>query len=127
MAKIFNGTPHPINIVANAVFQVDIRKYVVPDGIEPQIAASIPSNGVLSAKVDTVDGGNIDGIPVFTKNIAGCDTLPDGYDIYIVSQLYVSAARACGIDTSKLYTVADPVYTSDGRTILGSRGICPAF
>lgn len=125
--KIFNGTPHAINVVTNGVFATEIRKYVVPDGTEPQIVASIPSNGVLSAVIDTVEVEPMDGIPVYTKRISGCDSLPDGYDIYIVSTLYVSAARACGMDTSRLYTVADPVYTADGRTILGSRGICPAF
>lgn len=127
MMKIFNGTPHPITIVSNAVFKADIRKYVVPEGVTPQIVASIPSNGILSVKIDTVVAGCINGIPVFGKNISGCDPILDGYDVYIVSALYASAARACGMDTSKLYTVADPVYSADGRTILGSRGICPAF
>jgi hypothetical protein len=125
--KIFNGTPHPINIVSNGVFATDIRKYIIPDGQEPQIVANIPSDSVLSAKIDTVRLDNFGDIPVFSKTVSGCDTLPDGYDIYIVSALYVSAARACGMDTSKLYTVADPVYSADGRTVLGCRGICPAF
>jgi hypothetical protein len=123
--KIFNGTPHPINIVNAALYDKNIRKYIAPSNAE--VVMSIPSDGVLSAQVDTVPGSPVNGIPVYEKSISGCDPLPEGYDIYIVSQLYVSAARACGMDTSKLYTVADPVYTPDGRTILGSRGICPAF
>lgn len=127
MPKIYNGTPHPINIITDTEYRADIRKYVVPDGVKPQIVASIPSNGVLSAQIDTLRSEPINGIPVYTKAITGCDPLPDGYDIYIVSQLYVSAVRAAGMDTSKLYTIADPVYSADGRTILGSRGICPAF
>lgn len=127
MPKIYNGTPHPINIVTNSVFKTEIRKYIVPEGTEPDIIASIPSDGILSAKIDTVEAEHINGIPVFAKAITGCDPLPEGYDIYIVSALYVSAAKASGIDTSRLYTVADPVYSADGKTILGSRGICPAF
>jgi len=127
MIKFYNGTPHPINIITNAVYDTDIRKYVVADSAQPQIAASIPSNGMLSATIITVEDEPINGIPVYSKQITGCDPLPSGYDIYIVSALYVSAARACGMDTSKLYTVADPVYSADGRTVLGSRGICPAF
>lgn len=127
MAKIYNGTPHAINIVTGAVFKAEIRKYVIPEGKEVTVVASIPSDGVLSAKIDTVELPEIDGIPVFGKAIVGCDPLPEGYDLYVVSALYASAVRAQGGDTSKLYTVADPVYTEDGRTVLGCRGICPAF
>lgn len=127
MPKIYNGTPHPINIVANSVYHADIRKYIIPEGTEPKIVASVPSDGILSAQIETVESEPINGIPVYTKAITGCNPLPDGYDIYIVSQLYVSAVRAAGMDTSKLYTIADPVYSADGRTVLGSRGICPAF
>ena len=134
MYKIFNGTPHSINIIREAVFKPEIRKFVVPSLIEltsigkdVTVVVSIPSDGVLSAKIDTVDLPDIDGIPVYGKSIVGCDPLPEGYDLYIVSALYVSAMRAQGNDISKLYTVADPVYSEDGRTILGCRGICPAF
>lgn len=126
MTKIYNGTPHAINIVTGAVFVREIRKFVLP-GKDVTVVASIPSNGVLSAKIDTVELPDIDGIPVYGKSIVGCDPLPEGYDLYVVSALYASAVRAQGGDTSKLYTVADPVYTEDGRTVLGCRGICPAF
>lgn len=128
MAKIYNGTPHSINIIRReVVFKPEIRKFVVPSGKDVTVVASIPSDGVLSAKIDTVELPEIDGIPVFGKAIVGCDPLPEGYDLYVVSALYASAVRAQGGDTSKLYTVADPVYTEDGRTVLGCRGICPAF
>lgn len=50
MAKIYNGTPHAINIVTGAVFKAEIRKYVIPEGKEVTVVASIPSDGVLSAK-----------------------------------------------------------------------------
>ncbi|NLZ54040.1 MAG: hypothetical protein GX892_13025 [Thermoanaerobacteraceae bacterium] len=125
MKKVYNGTPHSINIIEGAIFDPSIRKYVARG--EVTMVTSIPSNGVLSAKIDTVNLPDIDGIPVYGKAIVGCDPLPEGYDLYIVSALYASAVRAQGGDTSKLYTVADPVYTEDGRTILGCRGICPAF
>lgn len=124
--KIFNGTPHPINIVDGSTFDPSIRKYVVV-GDKATVVASIPSNGVLSAVIETVEREPINGIPVYGKKIIGIDPLPEGYDIYIVSALYASAMRQLGGDTSKLYTVADPVYSEDGRTILGCRGICPAF
>ena len=127
MKKIFNGTPHAINININGVSDPAIRKMVIPADIQPEISISIPSNGMLSAKIDSVQAESIDSIPVFGKKIASCDQIPEGYDIVIVSALYVSAARSVGMDTARLYTVADPVYTADGRTILGCRGICPAF
>ena len=124
--RIFNGTPHSINIIEGGIrFSPDIRKYVTQGDF--YVSLSIPSNGVLSAKVETVEMDTIDDIPVFGKKVVGCDPIPMGYDVIIVSALYVAAAKLMGFDTSKLYTVADPIYTSDGRTILGCRGIPPAI
>jgi hypothetical protein len=124
MREIFNGTPHAINVVSNASFDATIRKFTVDT---PEIIQSIPSNGMLNAIITAVDLPAVDGIPVFGKTVAGVDTLPDGYDLYIVSAMYGAAAKQAGADTSKLYTVADPVYSPDGRTILGCRGICPVI
>jgi hypothetical protein len=122
MTKIFNGTPHPINIVVNSTFNSSIRKYV-----GGEVVLSIPSNGMLNAKISSVELPTIDGIPCFDKAFSGVDTLPEGYDIYIVSALYSSASQKAGMNMSKVYTVADPVYTEDGNSFLGCRGICPAF
>lgn len=128
MIRIFNGTPHPVNIIEGSTFDPSIRKYVTTAGKEVTVVASIPNSGVvLSAVIETVEMEPINGIPVYGKKIIGVDPLPEGYDIYIVSALYASAMRQMGEDTSALYTVADPVYSEDGRTILGCRGICPAF
>lgn len=124
---IFNGTPHELNFVTNGVADTAIRKLVIPFGEEPEIVMSIPSSGMLSAKIETVQTESIDGIPVFAKRVTGCDPIPEDYEVIVVSALYVSAARAMGLETSRLYTVADVVYSQDGRTILGCRGICPAF
>jgi len=122
MKKIFNGTPHAINVVENSVFNPAIRKYTGGD-----IVLSIPSNGMLNAKINAVDLPDVDGIPVFGKSFSGVDNLPEGYDVYIVSALYSSAAQKAGMDMSKIFTVADPVYTEDGNSFTGCRGICPAF
>jgi hypothetical protein len=122
MTNIFNGTPHAINVVDGASFNPSIRKYT-----GGTVVLSIPSNGMLNAKLSTVDLPAVDGIPVFGKAFTGVDALPNGYDIYIVSAMYASAAKAAGVDMSKVYTVADPVYTDDGNSFLGCRGICPAF
>ena len=145
MTKIFNGTPHAINVVENSVFNPSIRKYT-----GGSIVLSITSNVMLNAKISSItlpsivladdlfteeydDCGNIvlnkhyAEIPVVGKSFTGIDPLPEGYDIYIVSALYSSAAIKAGMDMSKIYTVSDPVYTDDGNSFLGCRGICPAF
>ena len=122
MKKIFNGTPHAINVVEGSTFNASIRKYVGGN-----VVLSIPSNGMLNAKINAVDLPAIDGIPCFDKSFTGVDPLPEGFDIYIVSALYASAAARNNVNMSKVYTVADPVYTEDGNSFLGCRGICPAF
>lgn len=125
---IRNFTPHPVNIINNSEFSPEIRKYVAPEGTTPSV--TIPSEGMLNAKIDTIPGPEIDdGIPTFVKNIVGCDPLPElGPDDHIVvSALYASAVRATGGDTSKLLLVADPVMTPDGKTFLGCRGLTPVF
>jgi hypothetical protein len=130
MKKIFNGTPHAINVVENSNFNPAIRKYVGGN-----VVVSIPSNGMLNAKIETEyaktsifgEDGEYSKIPIFSKKITGFDILPEGYDVYIVSALYASAAQKAGMDMSKIFTVADPVYTEDGNSFTGCRGICPAF
>ena len=125
--SIYNYTPHAVNIINDATFNQNIRKYTAPDGTEP--SKIIPSSGVLNAKIDTIEDGNIDGAPIYRKSIIGCDELPelkDG-DYVIVSALYASAYRATHKDTSKLLLVADPVMTEDGKTFLGCRGLAPVF
>lgn len=122
--KIINLTPHDIKIISNGVFNADLRKFTTDD---PAIALSIPSSGVVSATLTTVEIDPINGVPVFDKKITGVDDLPvgDSDTIYVVSALYASAYRKINGHADKLYTIADPVYSPDGRTILGSRGICP--
>lgn len=123
MTKLFNGTPHAINVVMNSVFNPVIRKYT-----GGEVVHSIPSNGMLNAKVETVGWGMYDdNLPIYGKKFTGIDPLPDGYDVYIVSAMYASAAKNAGMDMTKIYTVADPVYTDDGNSFIGCRGICPAF
>jgi len=122
MTKIFNGTPHSINIVNNGVFDPNIRKWVTD---KPNVVMSIPSNGVLSSKVSSVDLEPIDGIPVHGKKFTGVDPIPEEFDVVIVSQMFCSGVVSQGGDVSKLFTISDPVYSLDGKTILGCRGICP--
>jgi hypothetical protein len=122
--KIFNGTPHDVVIIddSEVVYNDSIRKHVC-SASSPKTVAKIPSNGILSAKMETARKGHVENIPIFHKRIVGYDTVPSGYDIVIVSVLYATAVAKAGVDVSSLYTIADPVYSADGRTILGCRGI----
>ena len=126
MKKIFNGTPHSINIInpTSCVFNPSIRKWTSEN---PEILKSIHSDGILNAKLESIQISTIiEDIPTFDKKIVDCDDIPDA-EFIIVSALFFSAARVCGKDTSRLFTVADPVYSPDGRTIIGSLGICRGF
>ena len=125
--KIFNGTPHAITIIEGAEFNPSIRKYIGGEAV-----LHIPSDGMLNAKISSTYvgyAGKEEQIPVYLKQFLEdeIDPLPEGYDLYIVSALYSAAAQKSGMDLKKIHTIADPVYTSDGMTILGCRGICPAF
>lgn len=124
---IINNTPHPVNIInaADIHFDPAIRKYVANTDVKPII--TIPSAGVLNAKISTVDDDPVDGIPVFSKSIDGCDQLPDDGNIHIVSALYASAAAKSGMDMSRIMLVADPVMSTDGKTFIGCRGLAKAF
>lgn len=126
--NIKNYTPHNV-----AIFKTDdisynpsIRKWIVNDGATPMF--NIPSSGMLNANIDTVQSVDISGVPSFVKRVTGCDPLPAGDFIVLVSALYATAAQKSGlINMSRVFTIADPVFTPDGRTVVGCRGICPAF
>jgi len=142
MTRIFNGCAHNVNIITDVTYVEKIRKFV-----GDVVISTIPKNHMLNAVVrtkvgyDIIDYGEIlfdeEGltgkssldvvIPTYEKEITNCDPLPSGYDIYIVSALYASAAAKMGVDTSRLWTICDPVYNPDGDRVLGCRGICPAF
>lgn len=114
---IYNGTPHEINIIAGAVFDPNIRKYV--GGAQ---VLSIPSTGMLNASIDTAEAAPVAGIPCYHKQVKGSHPLTEGFDVYIVSAMYASAL---GNTSGRIYTVADPVMSDDGKTFHGCRGIQP--
>ena len=116
--RIYNGTPHAINVITGAMFAPEIRKYIGGD-----VVATLLSDGTLNALIDTVELPSFGDILVFGKEIKGYDPLPDGYDIYIVSVLYATAHKAANPKDERIYTVADPVMSDDGKTFRGCRGI----
>jgi hypothetical protein len=119
--KIYNATPHVISIISNSdcEFIAASRKFVSEN---PDPIIVIPSSGMKSVIFESIkiDGNVI--IPMYKKTIKFIEPLPDGYDIYIVSALYASAYEAKG-GIKDVYTVADPVYTLDCKTIIGCLGL----
>lgn len=111
--KFFNGTPHSINLIADAVFRQEIRKHV--GGVE---IAEIPPSGVLlSAKLDTqpvIDLGS--GVEIARQIAVACDELSEeakSCDYVIVSAMYAVAYRQVyGDDGVPLVTIRDLVVES---------------
>lgn len=116
--QICNYTPHPVHLYANAVFDPTIRKYRGGTKI-----GTFNSAGMLSAKMaEKTVLVREDGIVLKRTEIVGCDEYPvyklSESDTYlIVSQLYLSAARQMGWDTSHLLTIGGAVVDDAGRTI----------
>lgn len=121
--EIFVGVPHDVNIITGSVFEPSIRKYV-----GGEISRTLPSNGVLNAKIETTEVSNECGIPVFDKRVVECDPYPKGYGIVVVSALYASAYRKIhGTVPASMRIVADPVMSADGKTFRGCRGLAMPF
>src|SRR5690606_41800933 len=95
---ILNFTPHSLNFfnVGDASFDASIRKWVAKDGATP--FATIPSSGMLSAKIDTVDDDPVACMPTFAKKVAACDSLPAGREVVVVSALNDIAAAKSVLD-----------------------------
>ena len=116
MITIYNGTPHQINFYSKSDVEFDVsqRKYITAVGATPSytVAKGIPVNcKTANAPTPTIENCPVPivGAVQFTSY----DPLPEGYDLYIVSNLYRSAVQALGGDTSKLATVTDTVYSAN--------------
>lgn len=108
--NIYNGTPHIITIISaeNTQFNVAQRKTVLTG--EKCVIAELPSNGVLSAKMVKNALLPINGITINQSKFISVDSLPEGFDYYLVSAMFVAACREVGADTSRLLTIGDAVY-----------------
>ena len=111
--EIINNTPHYINIYTGSEFDSKIRKY--RGGHITHIIE--PSGVLLNAKMEEIDDEPISGIVTKRSRIVSADPIPDDGNYHIVSQLYLSAARQSGWDTSNLLTIGGAVVDDAGRTI----------
>jgi hypothetical protein len=119
--NIFNGTPHNICIFAkeDTTYVSSQRKYILESDGSTPILVIEPSGNLLSTKTQNAQAPTIDyGVPVVgAVQFTSYDLLPEGYDLYIVSNLYRSAVQALGGDTSKLATVSDTVYNKEIKPV----------
>ena len=111
--EIINNTPHAIGIYSGSEFDPKIRKYR-GGSLERTIE---PSGVLLNAKMEEIGDEPIDGIITKRSRIISADPIPDDGNYHVVSQLYLSAARQSGWDTSRLITIGGAVVDDAGRTI----------
>lgn len=124
--KIYNGTQHQINFYnLEQCDQSNPRKLLVLTGQAPVYFIEAGTN--LNATKGNAQLTKEYDLP-FKVNGAvefiSYDPLPEGYDLYIVSNLYRSAVKELGGDTSKLATVDGVVYSdSDNPRPCGCLGL----
>ena len=117
MLKIFNGTSYIINVYSpyDTVSLYGGRKLILVKGAEPRLIIApgvnlnvVKTNRDLDARFKLID------LPlVGAVDFTDADVLPEGYDLYVVSNLYRSACKELGRDTSKFATVNGAVHANE--------------
>lgn len=115
--KIFNGTPHVITVFAEAdTYPIQGgRKLVLKSGSQP-IFVLPAGDKMLNAEKSNRPAPPQGDCPIPLKGgviFTGRDPLPEGYDLYVVSNLYRSATVELGYDPRQLATVDGTVYDSE--------------
>lgn len=112
--KIYNGTQHQINLYSiNDCYEVQNgRKLVLKSDAHPVLIIESGSNlNAIKGNAPLPDIFSTSNLPLVGAVVfTGYDELPDGYDLYIVSNLYRSAVKELGGSTEKLATVNGVVY-----------------
>lgn len=118
-SKLINLTPHSINILRGAEYDSAIRKFR-----GGEITCTIPSSGMVSAKYAEQPVGEIQGIPVNRKTLISIEEIPNFEPdaVYIVSGLYLAAAKELGLYEGNLVAPGTTSVEADGRTIRGCVG-----
>jgi len=111
--KIFNGTQHQITFykVQDTTPVEGGRKLILNEkGAEPYYVIAPGTN--LNCIKCNADAPNLESpVPlVGAVQFKDADILPEGYDLYIVSNLYRAACVELGRNTDKLATVSGTVY-----------------
>ncbi|MBD2201639.1 hypothetical protein H6G33_09800 [Calothrix sp. FACHB-1219] len=113
--NIYNGTQHTINIFSkeDTIAVQGGRKLILKEEAVPIKIILAGTN--LNAQTGNLPAPSLDtDIPLYGGvTFTSHDPLPEGYDIYIVSNLFRSAVKELGGDTSRLATVFGTVYASE--------------
>lgn len=121
-AKVINMTAHVVNIYGDSqVADLKARKlHLIDEDCTPEKV--YPASGLLAtADRREFDGGTFD----FTFEYSNVSELPDGYDYYIVSKMYLDACVALGRDVSKLRTIYGAITDkATEKVVLGCRRLC---
>ena len=110
--RIYNGTAHKICIYSlDQCDQTDPRKLIILPEQNPVFEIEAGTN-LNCVKVNAPLTG-VGDFPFPVKgavSFSSYDPLPEGYDLYVVSNLYRSAVVELGGNTAKLATVDGVVY-----------------
>lgn len=113
--RIFNGTTHNISFFHPEDTEAiqGGRKLIVKDGAKPFL--TIPAGENLNAQKGNLPSPAIASeIPLKgAVTFTGYDPIPEGYDLIVCSNLYRSAVKELGGDTSRLATVDGAVYEDE--------------
>ena len=125
MAKIWNFTPHSVNIIKGSKFEPTIRKKVA--NLSANVFMIIPSDGMLNARMESQEIEDFLGIPQFESVPAEVDPIPQEVgndDIVVVSRMYASAYIALNGRDSRLRCIKDVVVDeTDYSRIIGCSGL----
>lgn len=115
MTLIYNATPHAINFYnkSDVEFDVTQRKFIA--AVEAKPFYTVEKGVKCDCHTINAPAPVLENCPapvVGAVQFTSYDELPEGYDLYIVSNLYRSAVQALGGDTSKFATVTDTVYSA---------------
>lgn len=110
--NVYNATAHDVSIWANGTYSERDRKWLVNE--KSTFLHTFPKATPVNCEIVEEDSGVLEiegkGIALKKTTYPSVGELPDGYDYYIVSALYVSACKGLGKDTSKLLTIGNPLF-----------------
>ena len=119
--KILNMTAHDIiEYHEEDCLDLNARHLVLKDQAHTSPWEVLPQSGQL-ATADRVVVGSGHNHEITYRNVSD---LPDGFDLYVVSGVYVDACQKLGRDTSKLRVSYGAVYdATDSRKVIGCLGL----
>ena len=122
--RIKNCTPHEVSLIAGSLLDPGTGYRVGGHTV-----ITFPPCGnvaTVTSSLSARDPINVDGviIPIGLQTPATLSPLPEGADFYIVSNIYLQAAKDIGLDTSRLLVPYEKV-RHNGK-VIGCAGLISA-